>query len=598
MNRLLSTAAGLLCAFNFLAVPAVASPQVSSVIVLPPDFQSNPDIAGHLQKLGINHATVYVEWFDVEKRESAPDFSIYHAQFDKLVHDGMSLSIVLVAAPPHWVSTKHPDMFMQNFSGQSTRQPDFMHSGVRSLSARFMAQAVKHFSARYPKKVLGYAIGLQEEHEIKYGQTGYQWRNYSVTAQKAFIQENGNRLPIINYNNEIAQGVPKSEPLLNAHKQFRESALKEATCFYAKVIRDQGGLVINYFGEIFTSHDAIYATGIAEQLIDCTDIAVIDYNFFDGYRLVPDIDVLPMLANYMASVGYRKILVGAYAERWEERKKTAELIPVIAQTLSKALQQSYVIGYEVGGLQRQIIQGEIGTIDLEKLGKLFITPVPLPIATIRPVRIGLLASTTNFYVWHGERSGGSNPHRDALLESYRVLSQDPNFKVHVIGEKNLQPSDPLLQQLDVILVPHQAALPSEVKSKLSDFWKRGGALIQDMRLGEFDENGKATFDWMHEIFGIASIEWRRSNIFRMEDGSLLRLKPSRRYVGYASLKPRPGYRLLATELLDPQRGILLRGKRTLVFGAQPQLVDDVTQKAWHTLFLEEIRKVANTPPAK
>ena len=255
--------------------------------------------------MGVNHATVYVEWFDVEKHEGTLDFSMYHAQFDKLVRDGLSLNIVLVAWTPRWMLAKHPDAYMQNFSGQATLQPDFMNPVVRQLSARFMREAVAHFSVRYPQKILGYGIGLQEEHEIKYGQTGYQWRDYGPAAQAAFAQETGAKMPVINYNNDIARGVAQPEPLLHAHKKFRETRLKEATCFYAQTIRDRGGMVVNYFGETFTSHDAIYATGVVEQLAECTDIAVIDYNFFDGYRLVPDVDVLPMLANYMASVGYK-----------------------------------------------------------------------------------------------------------------------------------------------------------------------------------------------------------------------------------------------------------------------------------------------------
>ncbi|WP_246483444.1 hypothetical protein [Paenacidovorax monticola] len=116
-----------------------------------------------------------------------------------------------------------------------------------------------------------------------------------------------------------------------------------------------------------------------------------------------------------------------------------------------------------------------------------------------------------------------------------------------------------------------------------------------MRLGEFDENGKPTFDWMHEVFGIASIDWRRGNIFLLEDGKILRLKPSRRYTGYASMTPRPGYKILGKELLNKQRGIMVRGERTLVFGLTPQLVEDTTRDEWHKLFVQEI---INTIPSR
>lgn len=612
MNPFFQVAASLLCALCISAQAANPQP-VSTVIVLPTDLLQTPNIGTQLQKQGINHATVYVSWTDVELQEGRFDFSVYQQPFDTLVHSGLSLIIVLDmggrayfdaqgkldpqrTTVPYWMYTKYPDGFMKSFTGEPTTQPDFMNQKIREHSSRFLERAVEHFSLRYPQKVLGYALAIQEEHEIKYGQNGYQWRDYSAAAQTAFAKEMGASQPVINYNNGIGIGTPKPEPLLYAHKQFRENRLKDATCSYARTIRSKGGTVMAYFAETFTSHDAIYATGVVENLADCIDIAVIDYNFFDGYRLVPNANVLPMLANYMASVGYQKIMVGAYAEQWERKKRTAELIPVINRTISKALTQPQVIGYEVGGMQRQEIFGQIGTLDLEKLRSVAITlpPTPTQKTEISKIRIGILGSNTNFYVWHGERSGRTNPHHDALLEAYRILSQQPDFEVHVIGEKNLLPENELLQKLDAVLVPHQAALPQSVKSQLAAFWKRGGTLIQDMRLGEFDENGKPTSDWMHEIFGIASLDWRRSNIFRMKDGSTLRLKPSRRYVGYAAMTPRPGYELLATELLDRQRGIMVRGPRTLVFGFLPQLVDDATQDAWHKLFIQEIKSVIPT----
>ena len=51
-------------------------------------------------------------------------------------------------------------------------------------------------------------------------------------------------------------------------------------------------------------------------------------------------------------------------------------------------------------------------------------------------------------------------HREALLAAYDLLSAQPGVEVHVIGEKNLREGDPLLQRLDAIMVPHQAALPA------------------------------------------------------------------------------------------------------------------------------------------
>lgn len=623
MNFLLFSVTALLCALSF-ASNAAAEPQVSTLIVMPQDLSKNPQIASDLRRRGINHATVYLNWADVEAQPGHFSFSAYEPYFDRLTQSGLSLIVILDmggrayfdsagkhlpgrTTAPEWLYQQEPNGFMKNFSGKFTPQPDFMNPTVRQYSARFVRNAVTHLSKRYPGKITAYSIGLQEEHEIKYGQTGYQWRDYADAAQTAFHKQTGAPLPVINYTNDIAQGLPKTEPLLHTQKQFREARLKDATCFYADAIRGQGGRAISYFGELFTAHDAIYATGVVEQLADCLDIAVIDYNFFDGYRLSADARVLPMLANYMASIGYKQIMVGAYAEQWERMKKTDELLPVIRRTLSSALAQTNVIGYEVGGLQRKLNEHQTGTLDLEKLQSLRVQP-PAPMVTSAKFTIGILASTTNYYVWHGDRSGGVNVHREALLETYNLLSAQPDFEVHIIGEKNLSAADPLLQRLDAIIVPHQAALPASVKQQLTAYWKNNGTLIQDMRLGEFDENGKPVFDWMHEVFGIESVTWKpRGGIFLTGDGQILRLKPSRKlYAGYAAMTARPGYRLVATDILNKRQGIMVRGERTLVFGFTPQLVDGPTQTMWQQIFVRQIADllqcltptICKTPPQR
>ncbi|MBS0507068.1 MAG: beta-galactosidase [Proteobacteria bacterium] len=614
MKRLLRSAAALLCAL-FFAGAALAKLQVATLIVLPQDLRQNPQIVTDLQRGGINHATVYLTWADVEAQPGQFDFSSYEPYFDQLTQGGLSLIVVLDmggriyfdamgkqfpgrTTVPDWLYKQVPEGIMKNFSGEFTPQPDFMNPAVRKYSARFVRNAVAHLAQRYPGKITAYAIGLQEEHEIKYGQTGYQWRDYAGAAQAAFRQQTGAPLPVINYTNDIALGLPRTEPLLHTHKQFREARLKDATCFYADAIRSQGGRAMSYFGELFTTHDAIYATSVVEQLADCLDIAVIDYNFFDGYSLSPDARVLPMLANYMASVGYKQIMVGAYAEQWERVKKSADLLPVISRTLSASLAQANVIGYEVGGLQRQFDPHLAGTLDLAKLQALRVQPrTPATANTAQKLSVGILASTSNYYVWHGDRSGGVNVHREALLETFNLLSNQPGMEVHVIGEKNLQEGDPLLQRLNAIMVPHQAALPAAVKQRLTAYWNKGGTLIQDMRLGEFDENGKPVFDWMHEVFGIEHITWKpRGGIFTTADGQILRLRSARKlYTGYAAMIPRPGFRLLATDLLNKRQGIMVRGERTLAFGFTPQLVDDATQAMWQQIFVREITNAMLCP---
>lgn len=614
MKKLFRIAALLFSLIPF-ASSAVAARPVSSIIVMPWDLSQNKNLPSELKSKGFSHATVYLNWSDIERSKGLYEFSHYHGHMDALVDGGLSLLLVIdmggrpykdesgklvpnMSTVPQWITAAHPDAVMRNFSGDPSWQPDFTDDRIRKPAHAFIAQTVDHFSRRYPAKVLGYALGLQEEHEIKYGQMGYQWRDYKESTQNDFARKHNNaRQPVINYNNNIAAGVPKAEPLLHAHKEFRENRLQEATCAYTKVIRDKGAQAIGYFAETFTSHDAIYATGIVEKLAGCIDIAVIDFNFYDGYSLVPDADVLPTLANYMGSLGYRKIMVGAYGERWEAEKRSRELMPVIQRSVTQSLTQANVMGYEIGGFAHQAGGGSLSALDMDKLN----APSGHTAATSTAprIKIGILGSTTNFHVWHGERSAGRNTHRDALFASYKILSSEPGMDVHVIGEKNLLQDDPLIQHLDAILVPHQAALPQSVKSKLTTYWKNGGSLIQDMRLGEFDENGKPTFDWMHEVFGIANIEWKKKGGVFLIDGKVYRLKPSRRmYLSYASITPRPGYKVLATELLQRDQGIMVRGERTLAFGFMPQLIEDDTREAWGKLFVREIVNIVPPRPSR
>lgn len=609
MKKIICIAAFLFSSFAFANSPSSKAP-VSSIIVMPWDINQDANLLSSIKNNGFSHVTFYLNWSDIEIQKKQYQFSHYHKYLDAIVNSGLSLILVLdmggrsyldengkkipdTSTAPAWIYKDHPDSVMKNFSGEYQWQLDFSDDFIQKKSTEFIEKTVHHFSNRYPGKILGFAVGLQEEHEIKYGQTGYQWRDYKESTQRDFSGKYGLSQPTINYNNNIQLGPQKIEALLHIHKEYRENRLRDATCLYAKAIQKNGAMAMGYFAETFTSHDAIYATGIVEKLADCIDIAVIDFNFYDGYKLTPDTDVLPTLANYMGSLGYKQIMVGAYAEVWERQKKTHELIPVINSTISQALSQTNVIGFEVGGFQRQATAGQSATIDTEKLRAISIQSArDNPAPARKKSKIGILGSTTNFYVWHGERSAGRNTHRDALFAAYKILSNQPDLDVHIIGEKNLLQDDSIIQSLDAILVPHQAALPQSIKSKLTAYWKNGGALIQDMRLGEFDENGKPTTDWMNDVFGISRLKWKNKGGIFLINGEVFRIKPSRSlYTSYASITPREGYKLLATDILQPDSGIMVRGERTLAFGFMPQLIEDSTKDAWRKLFVREIMNV-------
>lgn len=622
----------LLIALLPLGVHANPAP-VATITLMPWDFAREPNLAARLAESGFNHATLYVPWRDVEPVAGQFQFDKFDRQVTHLKQKGISVILLLdfggrvyfddngtmteSTVVPTWFALKAPEAFMRDFSGNITRQLSFTDPLAREHVERFIDAAVRHFLGQHQGAILGFAIGLQDEHEIKYGQTGYSWRDYSERARQQFAAQHRAALPVINYNNEIGQVRPHPEPLLSAHRRFREAQLKEATCRYARVIQKHQASAIGYFGETFTSHDAIYATGIVEELADCIDIAIIDFNFYDGYALTPNVHTLPMLANYLAHSGYRRIMVGGYAERWNHAGKLDALLPTLKASIEKALQNPAVVGYEIGGFQGTA-PTQSSTVNFGQLSRLKI--VPPATATRAPhKRIGVFASKSNFYFWHGERSHGRNLHQEALTQAYALLSAQPDFAVSVIGEKALRDAPALIRSLDAIVVPHQAALPDSVKQQLKAYWSAGGTLVQDLRLGEFRDDGTPTNDWLHDVFGIKSVHWSREPAEVVYQGAPVQINMGgRSYANHAVLEARPGFQLgarllppppmdllsrIRRKLFGPPKpsadstyGVLLRGPRSLAFGFLPQLVEGPSARRWQQAFVDEIRAAVGARP--
>ena len=599
---------------------------VSTITLMPWDFAGPTAVESELPKAGINHVTLYIPWIDVEPEAGKFRFEKFDAMIDRLKAKGLSVILVLDfggrkyfnddgsqsghTVLPAWYVSQHSDTLMRDFSGGSTFQISFFDSAARKLIDRFIDNAVQHLAQRHGQSVLGFALGFQEEHEIKFGQEGYRWRDYSDKSKAAFQSRYGQPMPVLNYNNEIGQARPRMEPLLTAHRLFREAQLRDATCHYAGLIRRQKQQVVGYFGETLTSHDAIYATGIVEELADCIDIVVIDFNFYDGYSLQPSPYTLPLLASYLASSGYRKILVGAYAEKWAQQGKGAALVAHIKKTIETSLKNPAVIGFEIGGLQKVVSATHSGVVDFSALQRLQIDNTRAP-APAKRQKIGVFASKSNFYFWHGERSHNRNIHQDALVQAYAVLSERPELDVAVIGERNLRDVAQLRRTFEAIVVPHQAALPESVKQQLKAYWAAGGILIQDLRLGEFRDDGYPTGDWLHEVFGIQTLQWQRQAGSFIYQGKSIELDlGGRAYANHAVLEARPGFQLLAKAVAplpdgrlnrlrrwifgnppavaSQNQGLILRGPRSLVFGCLPQLAAGASAPVWRQIFAQEI----------
>lgn len=604
----------------------------AALSLLPWDFLQPEPVEIKVANAGYTHATIYVPWADVEIESGKFNFDKFDGWIQRLKDQGLASMITLDfgglslfrddgtldehTVVPEWFLKKYPDAEMHDFSGKTVFQLQFDHPAVRKYAGRFVDQAVAHFSKQHKDAIFGYAVGLQEEHEIKFGQQGYHWRDYSPATQSDFKAAYGAPMPVINYNNEIAQGTPRQEILLPAHQAFREERLRDATCYYADIIRRRNQTAMAYFGELFTTHDAIYATGVVEHLADCLDAAVIDYNFYDGYRLRASPDTLPLMANFMASTGFKNIFVGAYAERWFDAGKGQELLPVIEKSLTKALVNPAVIGYEIGGFQKPTKDGQQLTLDFDTLKRLRVLSRPTEIAQNKRIKLGLFASTSNYYFWHGEQSNGRNIHQDALTEAYTLLSNDPHIDVAVFGEKMLS-NTAFMQSLDIVMVPHQSALPPAVKDQLRDYWSAGGVLVQDLRLGDFNNDGQLTSDWLNDVFGIKGFRWSQLPGHFLYEGKKIELDLlGKSYFNHALLQGKPGYRLAAKAIevrdqsgmfgflrrlvfgkpspqVSPNNGLILIGERSLAFGFLPQLAEGPSASDWHKIFLSEIISLAD-----
>ena len=105
---------------------------------------------------------------------------------------------------------------------------------------------------------------------------------------------------IINYNNSLANGQLVEAPLYVDYQLFREKELVQYLIPVYDLIHNAGYKTFSYFGQVLHPHDGIYAAGVATRLHDYVDVAVIDYNFYDGYGLVLDCALPAMMASIPA----------------------------------------------------------------------------------------------------------------------------------------------------------------------------------------------------------------------------------------------------------------------------------------------------------
>ena len=614
LMRCLAAAILLLCCLT----SAESSPGLRSSFVYGDLFSYDEStltqLIDNLRAGGFNTAAFPVAWSIVEPENGRFDFNGYTNALDRLSAAGLVLIIVLDSsgrelidiqrgsllrrAIPDWLKELAPDSEAIDFMDIRGLNLDYNDTLHLAHLQDFYDQAVVFFMARYGSKIHAFVPGITHELEIKYSQYGYRWQSYTEAAQTAFgnwLQSQGKpaaKLPIIDYPNSIASGRPRQQALFPDLMRFREARAAEYACQLAAWIRQAGGRSGAYFGQSFSSHDAIYAVGVIEHVVDCFDSITVDFNYFNGYGIDPNPWVPALLVDYAHQLGYSEVAAGLYLERYYESGAADALErawPVLQQTLRN-------IGRE--GVQNVEI-GNLALADLSRLDQAFWAALEADPAQDWQARykLGLVASKWTFYLWTGEHSYERNLLEDTLLASFRLLSEQADFDVAVLGERALLSQD--LSRFDALILPHQTAVSEPAAQAIRRYYEQGGMLVQDVQYRSFEPDGTLREGWENDLFGIGGISWHQQPEKFLVAGRRLVLPPqSRMYFNYALLAPQPGYTLLMRRFNNPDQGLMLKGPRSLVFGFLPQLIDDPGKgDFWQRLYIDAIRSLLTSKTA-
>jgi hypothetical protein len=559
-----------------------------------------------IKEAGVTHITFPLMWRRIEGEKGQFDFSFYDDLIRRISDAGLGLILVLdaggrwnfddegevqygVTVYPDWFYS-HDEFFSDDFYGQRTTQISFACEPAWDLVETFYRAVVDHYVGC--KSIYGFAIGLQGELEIKYGQVGYRWRDYSSKMKEAFRTESGFDPPILDFPRSIASAQAPMDGF-DRWMSFREDALRAVVERLAKVIRRSGCRALGYFGEVFSSHDAISAMGVIADLPGSLDAIVVDYNFFDGWRLSPDTWKVPLMANYAKMLGYQHVFGGFYVERWCNpvgkvgAPVNPAILPIVAESIQHCRADASIEGVEVGGFgdvhrDARLLQSTISQ-------DVIAAPTASSFRSSSQVVIGLLASHATFNWFIGENSHDRNIHSDALTRSYELLSSVPGFRVVIISDKLVSDRPHVMDDIDVIYVPHQPVLSARARAALRVFaLKDTKLLVQDVRYGEWTTDGVPLGGWSNDLFGIAGIGWRSAGgPFTYRGNTVLMPEQSRLYASYALLATKPG----GTVLMNAERdagGLLLLYRNTMTLGYIPALIEGPNSQFWRDTFVEEM----------
>ncbi len=575
----------LIIAILFLgSVPANGERAEFSVTLHPWHMSHLEEVLPRLRDAGVSTVTVFLKWGRVEPTPGHFDYSYYFPTFDRIAAKGFDLIVRLDAgggvvldengkvlpkslAIPAWAIADTSNRAYDAL-GKPTGELSYFSDNAMDHVDRFYANATRTLIERYGEKIRGLAIVLTAEQEVRYGQNKYTWRDFNPIAQKRFRENYNQDMPFINFAQRLSN--PKEIPGYYNYNKFRADQLRKVVCRLHRTIKSNKGKSIGYFGSFFGPHDGIMLLSAVGEMPDCLDVAVMDYNFMDGWELNPDPWRMAVMTNYAMGLGYSEVLAGYYVERY--RKKGAGFLDTVDPSafaeIAKSMRVTRMNGVEIAGfgsgfvefegLATPELQHEIQEIEAKKEGK-------------KGIKVGILASHETFNFFIADRDKGRNIHSQALLRTYEMFYNSSQFVPQVFTSRTIERNPEAVEDIDVIYIPHQPVLNDIEVNFVKNF---AGLVVQDMRAGTYSPDGVKVDDFQSAVFCVDSISYANGNFKgTTSDGRQIRIERDERFEAtHAVLTAKPGCAVLMPSANSPRSGLFVRSGNRITIGAIPPLL--------------------------
>jgi beta-galactosidase len=516
--------------------------------------------------------------------------------YSRLVHDNMPQ-----IAMPGWLSsTLSDDIFATDIDGNAYGELDYSDAAHKPRLLRFYDRTLAFIQEVLGDRVFGLVTGINSELEIKYGQTQYRWRSYSRQASLAFdewLAANGSEpgaLPGVEFNNALSDFVPKIVPRFAEMMKFREEEIVRYITPLCDRIHAHGYKAIGYFGQFFTYHDAIYASGVVEACAEQFDIVSFDYNYYNGYEEVRNPWIVPAMVSFGRSAGYRQITLGLYVERFrnfQTNQLDVSILETLKDTLDCTDDGDDFVSIEIGGVETGDLPALRSSGLIASSGRPFEVAAALPTPEPDAIRVAIVASFDTHYLWHGDFSSGRDCLSDVLTDTFRILRRSSAFAPRVVSARDLAAGRYGAADFDLLFFPHTLVMSEELIARLTVLAADGLPIAQDIGCGTFTPNGEVRELSALPFLGLGGAEWFTQPGRFVYDGAEIEVgEPGRSYFTYVRLAPGAGGQIWMPEVGAEGAGLIAVTGSALTFGFLPQIAGNGRGPSfWETLFVNSLR---------